>query len=485
MSQQNIEYFEKETALYLKEQIREAPGVSKIEVETVIVKDQKMVFQDNSNNVFGGDSFLRNRRRLDVIQANLMITVDVVVSVLFDRSESLQLNMFFEEFFAVPEHALELKYILERSQSFSQELFSKSATSSSKASKKGSGGAAVTGAILGIVGLIVGSGLVWMWIKTRRGNSLQSNNSGKIENFGTESKSFESGDRKLANSNVDSGSEIDDDSRGPKTTRSDISFRTKHDNDGNEKHDQADIPNSQLMYVPTYMSTISNIEVPETPTGTLATNGLATPASARGFMTPASSARGFMTPASANSKRDGNNSVSTFSRLLGETSPDEDPLVKRSDEVIVKTKKPRNLLPPKFLSPLRSPFGLDLMSNRAANIDEQRCDASSLSREGVVGGERTKNVDSKSSRSKKISRDLPPMEIGGPRSVTSRQSKKSSRTSRTCPPMMIGGPLDPDPIIEIPKKAKDRSVVDIVDEIAYLYSTQSEPERYKDTHSIK
>lgn len=123
MSPQNIKYFEKEMALYLRDQIQQAPGVFKIEVENVLVKDQNLVVQDNGNSLSENepllhDPFLRRRRRLEESQTHLIITLDVVVSVVLNQSENPKLKEFFTEFFEMPEHENELRGILEQEKSF-------------------------------------------------------------------------------------------------------------------------------------------------------------------------------------------------------------------------------------------------------------------------------------------------------------------------------------------------------------------------------
>ena len=274
MSLPNVKYFEKQTTLYLRSQIQQAPGVFKIEVENVLVTDQNFVVHNDGGN-FIVDPFLRKRRQLEASQTHLDVTIDVVVSVVLNRSENLKLDVFFEDFFETPEHENELRSILEQEKSFTQGIFIKGAISSSSASvKKPSNGTAVTGTVLGVLALIVGSGLIWMWIQTRRIAVLQSNNSGKIENIGTISKSFESDDKRVAISGAGYTREIDDgDAQGLKTTRNDESC---HNENKNEKFE----------YIPTLMHTECNIEVPDTPVTAFAVNGFATPASVNGFMTP-------------------------------------------------------------------------------------------------------------------------------------------------------------------------------------------------------
>jgi hypothetical protein len=544
MGPQNTRYFEKETTLYLRNQVEEAPGVTKIEVENVIVRDQKLVVQNIIAELSGDDPFLRKRRHLEEIQTNLVVTMDVVVSVLLDRDENLQLNVFFDEFLERPEHRNELQFKFEEEQFFAREIFMKGAISSSNASvKKASNSTAVTGIVIAVVALIVGSGLLWMWMQSRRVSNLQYD-SGKIENLGTISRSFESDDRKASRSNVDRRMEID---YGDAQDQSSHGEFIDKDNEKNDRRSSL----KSLMYIPTLMDTGSNIEVPDTPGTAAAVNGFATPASAmangfaNGFATPSSamasgfatpssamanglatpaSANGFPTPSSKMSIKTRDFPTNPISKLLGQTSPSHT----FSSEQILKdmaSTKPRKLkipLPPKSLGPLKSPFRRQVKTiDKIGNEGDNEYDISSMSGVGVVAGKNnvfdsnifisndrakkgTKDAV-RNARTQKVSRDIPPLEIGRPkakpfeakptsvpveedlasrtsrtsRSHTSRRKKRHSTASRPYPPPMIGA--TDISVAKSTKTTKDHGVVDIVDEIAYLYSTNSEPERFKDS----
>jgi len=467
MSSQNIQYFEKETTLYLRNQIQQAPGVFRIEVENVLVKDQNLVVQYNGNSLSENepklhDPFLRRRRRLEESQTNLIITIDVVVSVVLNRSENLKLNEFFNEFFEMPEHESDLRGILEQEKSFFQELFIKGAIPSSKVTskasskdpskasvKKASNGTAVIGTVMGVVAMIVGSGLLWLWMKTRQTGVRQSNDSGEIKNVGTISRSFESDDRRGAIASAGRTKEKDSGTKGFKKTRNDQFVDTDYIDNEYEKDDQS---SSQLMYIRTIIRTESNIEVPDTPQTAFAVNGFATPASVNGFMsvpgtpqtafavngfaTPAS-ANGFMTPASTRSKSIIANSPVVLPKLLRDVSPDHKVISAIILKDIDSSTKQKLSLPPKILSSLKSPF------RRGPGVEENLA----------------------------------------PRPHSRRHDKKHSRAPRPGPPMVIGGPPHTGRSVVNSTKTKDDGVIDIVDEIAYLYSTNSQPDRYKDCSS--
>ncbi len=490
MGPRGIEIFERDSTLYLQNHVREAPGVFMIRVENVVVQKQEfvtfevvepevvvpeVVTNQTGNNTIGNDPFFRRQRRLES-QTDLIITVDVVVSVNLNRSEDLELNDFFEEFFDTPDHQNELRTMVKlEEKQFAPELYAKGDNASLKnvPVKKSSYRGAVAGAVLGILALIVGSGLIWMWVQTRK----EPSNNGKLENVGTISKSFESEDRRESVTKSLFKREIE---YADSNEQSDSSSVNQN---GRSRRKSSLTP---LMYVPALMPTESNIEVPDTPGTNFAVNGFATPASASGFATPVN-ASGFMTPSSTRSR--GN---ATLPKLLGETSPDDE---------ISRVETPKSMkripLPPKSFGHLKSPFS------------RRDSDVSGL---GVVAGKNNirpfENRRMNETEAEMILRDLP-MEIGGPSTATKQEeivfrpatgpkptvilveddlmSRKttSSRRKKKQPPR----PWPPQTsssnntvASSKSRRKKDHSVVDIVDEIAYLYST-NDPERYTNSSS--
>jgi len=498
MSTIGIAYFERSSTAYLQTNIDQAPGVFKIEVENVIVQKQELVTHQKVNNTLQNDPLLR--RRLEA-QTDLVITVDVVVSVVLNRSEDLKLNNFFEEFFQMPDHKSELRDMVKLEEKVAQELFIKGDVASSNESakdqpkKKSSKNGAVAGSVLGILALIVGSGLIYMWVQTRR----KPNTSGKLENLGTISKSFESEDRAI--------------SVPQSLFKREIEYTDSNDHSENSVTESGYRRKSSLtplMFIPALIPTESNIEVPDTPGTNFAVNGFATPASASGFATPVN-ASGFMTPSSTRSR--GAGSVK-LRKLLGDASPDDSvsPVHKPKETPKSIKKIP---LPPKLLSPLKSPF------RREPKAESQEFDTFSVSRVGVVAGKN--NIRPSEKRKKKeteaemILRDLP-MEIGGPstapkptvipveddivfrpssgprptvipveddlisRKTTSSRKKKKKPPRPWPPPKMESSSNTVVTSASKLRRKKDYSVVDIVDEIAYLYSA-NDPERYTNSSS--
>ncbi len=498
MSPIGIAYFERSSTAYLQNNVDKAPGVFRIEVQNVIVQKQELVIHQKINNTLQNDPLVR--RRLEN-QTDLFITVDVVVSVVLNRAEDLELNNFFEEFFDLPEHNIELRDMVKLEENIAQELFVKGDISSSNESaknespKKSSNGGTVAGSVLGIMALIVGSGLIYLWVQTRR---KPNTTSGKLEDIGTISKSFESEDTAIQVSQSLFKREIE---YAESTDYSENSVTQ-----GGFRRKSSLTP---LMFVPALIPTESNIEVPDTPGTNFAVNGFATPASASGFATPVN-ASGFMTPSSTRSR--GGGSVK-LPKLLGDASPDDSvsPVQKPKETPKSITKIP---LPPKLLSPLKSPF------RREPEAGSQEFDSSSVSRLGVVAGKN--NIRPSDKRKKKteaeiILRDLP-MEIGGPsiapkptvvpveeeivfrqssgpratvipveddlifRKTTSSRKKKKKPPRPWPPPKMESSSNTVVTKASRSRKKKDHSVADIVDEIAYLYSA-NDPERYTNSSS--
>jgi len=500
MNLSEVKFFEKETTLYLQSEIERVPGVFKIEVENILVTNQTFVVVESDDTFISKDEFLR-RRQLEQNQTDLIIIIDLVVSAIFYRSESADLDAFFEDFFKIPNNQNEFRAILEEKSSFAEGIFINSRIISSDASvKKGSNGTAVTATVLALVALVVGSGLLWMWIQARRTVDSQSSEPRKLDNLGTISKSYDSDDK---------SAEIPDKSKLFK-------INTSNGNDDNDNYERSSESSSQLMYIPTIMPTESNIDVPDTPGTAFGVNGFGTPANSNGFATPAyangfatpsstngfatpasangigtpASASGFPTPASARSRGGGNDShkIGGISKLLAPPTRLKTPV---SSSQILKdissstSRKQKMPLPPNILGSIKSPF-----RRKQKNGDDDYYDRSSMFGAGVVAGvnnvsasdckrKRTPKLDNNYSRALGGSRDLPPIEIGGP-GITAvvkstvvdakgnRKNKSRSSKSRPPPPMVIGGPPD-----KYSTTNNDYGGVDIVDEIAYLYSTNS------------
>jgi hypothetical protein len=144
-----------------------------------------------------------------------------------------------------------------------------------------------------------------------------------------------------------------------------------------------------------------------------------------------------MTPASTKSRGVIANSPVVLPKLLGDISPDHKVISAIILKDIDSSTKQKLSLPPKILGSLKSPF------RRGPGVEENRL----------------------------------------PRPHLRRHDKKYSRAPRPGPPMVIGGPPNTGHSVANSTKTKDDGVIDIVDEIAYLYSTNSEPDKYKDGSS--
>mmetsp|Transcript_26088 Transcript_26088/g.71554 ORF Transcript_26088/g.71554 Transcript_26088/m.71554 type:complete len:643 (-) Transcript_26088:1056-2984(-) len=511
MDKSDVEYFETKTMLYLQNEIGEIPGVFKVEVENILVTNQTLIVVENIDSFITEDPYLR-RRQSEQSRTDLMVIIDVALSIVFARSGTPELDVYFEEFFQTPEKQEALRASLEQEVSFAEGIFIQTETISSSAYiKKRSNGTAVTGAILAALALIVGSGLVWMWIQTRRSTDCAPFDSRKLYNVGTISKSFDSDEQTTV--------VIEKSKRLFKINTYNESHPTENHDNGNEIDERSSSSSSQLMYIPAIMPTLSNIEVPDTPGTAFAPNGLGTPANANGFATPAnadgfatpasvnglatpSSTHGLVTPASVMSRGGGSDSITIggISKLVVPTAKPEIAPAQILKDINSSTSRRQKIpLPPNILGSIKSPFRRD-------NKHDDDFNSSSMFGAGVVAGEN--NVGASDSRKKKTTKNgvpshLPPTEIGGPVTPTfsadgtgassngkfsafpyeGKKNNARSRKPRHLPPVVIGRP--PDKVTSDKKATKnnDHGVVDIVDEIAYLYSTNS-GQRGSDVGSI-
>ena len=514
MSEQNIQLLETQTTSYLQSHVDEAPGAFSIEVDSAIVTDQNFLKYEISESIAGNDT-----------QIDLIITIDVVVSVIVNRSESLMLNEFFEEFFEMTVHKNALRDMMERDVSFAYGIFTKitesptqsptkspidSSTESSiessvdsskskKKEKKPPNRTAIIFSILTVIAVFVGSWLLWMWYQARQDDesadlksifnffpklwmwyqARQDDESEdlKLESAGTDSKSYDSDDRRLSISNF-----------FPKRDIESADSNEQSENSVNEDGKERKSNLTPLMYVPTLMPTESNIEVPDTPGTNLAVSGFATPSccatpsSVAGFM------NAFVTPKSTKS---GNFASFGSSKLLGQTPDSEESKVSKAKANTPTTSNPikKIPLPPKSLAPPKSPYRRE--------TKDQDNGSSMFSGVGVVAGKNNiyDSGKKKVTQAEMILQDLP-MEIGGP-SVEQKPKAKLPRPKVAIPtqeeivvfrppsgrkgtrygysprpnphPRRKSGGGSAKPSTR--PKEKDHSVVDVVDEIAYLYSS--------------
>jgi hypothetical protein len=396
MNASNIEYFEEETKIYLQNNFYRSPEVFKIDVEEVLVTNQRL-------NMEGSNNML------------LVVTIEMTASIVLNSPETFDFEVFLEDFFEEPIHQKGLRAILENDMSFSGGMFIKKVgiSSSKNASlpKAPTGNNIVTGAILGIVALIVGCGLIWMWIQTRHRISIRER---KLNNQSTDSKSYDSSNISAAISHGDASGRIvvtDSSSRSDDIKQNNQSYPTELNDE------EISISNSHLMYIPTLIATESNIEVPDTPVTAFAINGFRT--------------------------HDNEMLLST-----GE----------KSNRYELPTgRKRKNLLPPNIL--WKSPFHRESKPSYKAGKDvENGFEASSsMFGAGVVAGEN--NIGFFGGRKKK---------------TTVKESNHSSTIKSPPPPTEIGGP-NPPPFLKS-TITNDYGVVDIVDEIGYLHSTNNDPD---------
>ena len=537
MSVQDIAFLESVTTYYLQSHVDGAPGALSLEVDYAIITDQNLIKFEN--------------------QTDLLITIDIVVSAIWNQSESLMLNDFFQEFFAMAEHKKEIRDIVEQDESFAAGIFVTMATESptgsptesptvssnessfessvdqsksQKKERKAPNRSAVTGSILAVIAVFVGAWLLWMWMHARkydetgdlklwtwiqeqgdefwkwskargnefwkwsqtRGKELQKwsqvrrnelskwiqgqrnteSEDLKLDNVGTISNksSDSSEDRRLSISNFYPKRDIE-------SAESNENSENSVNDDGRERKSNM-VP---LMFVPTLLPTESNIEIPDTPGSTVPFSGFETPSSTAGFM------NGFATPKST---RSGNFATS---KLLGQTPDSEESKAK----LPVMPKIP---LPPKVLGPPKSPYRRETKGR--GQIESHDNGSSMYSGVGVVAGKNNRDESDKNNltQAEMILQDLP-MEIGGPSSTAPKPAAKLPRPKVVIPTQedIVFRPpsgrkgsryaysprLNPHPRKKKGESTtrsteKDHSVVDIVDQIAYLYSS-NEPEKRTDT----
>ncbi|MGK3741744.1 MAG: hypothetical protein ACI8RD_013822 [Bacillariaceae sp.] len=402
MNASNIEYFEEKIKIYLENHVYKYSEVFVIEVEEVLVTNQRLNMEGSNNTL-------------------LLVTIEVTASISLNSPETFDFEVFLEDFFEEPNHQKGLRAILENDMSFSGGMFIKkveiSSSKNASVPKASASNKIVTGAVLGTVALIVACGLIWMWIQTRhRILNFRSIRDRKLNNQSTDSKSYDSNDRSAAISYGDASGRI---------LVTDSSSSSDDINQNNQSHptelndEETSISNSRLMYIPTLIATESNIEVPDTPVTAFAINGFRTP------------------------RNDNEMLLST-----GEKS--------NQDELLAERKK-KNLLPPSIL--WKSPFHRESKPKYKVDNDvENEFEASSsMFGAGVVAGENNVGF------------------FGGRKKETKvKESNRASTIQSPPPPTEIGGP-NPPPYAKS-SIANDYGVVDIVDEIAYLYSTNNDPD---------
>ena len=400
MNASNKEYFEEETKTYLQNNVYRSPEVLKIDVEEVLVTHQRL-------NMEGSNITL------------LVVTIEVTASIVLNSPEIFSFEVFLGDFFEEPIHQKGLRAALENDISFSGGMLIKKVeiSSSKNASllKTPAGNNIVTGAVLGIVALIVGCGLIWMWIQKRhRILNFRSIRERKLNYQSTDSNDSSDGSAAISYGDVSERIVVtDSSSRSDDINQNNQSYPTELNDE------EISISNSHPMYIPTTLiATESNIEVPDTPVTAFATSGFRT--------------------------HDNEMLLSTGEKSNRYELPNE--------------RKKKNLLPPNILRKL--PFHRESKPSYKAGKDvENEFEASSsMFGAGVVAGEN--NVGFFGGRKKK---------------VKVKDSNHSGTIKSTPPPTEIGGP-NPPPFAKS-TITNDYGVVDIVDEIG-MHSTNNDPDTY-------
>ncbi|KAG7366622.1 outer membrane adhesin like protein [Nitzschia inconspicua] len=438
MDASHIDYFEDVTERYLHQNIHHNTTILDFQIQAVTVTDQKLV---------GARRRLKriNLQQEDQPQA-LVVTTQVVASVLVDRHsvERFDLKMFLEEFFENHEKLQGLRQALERQDDFAQDIFWSPATlSTTNRSVAGS----IAGVTFGVAVTLVGLAGIWMLSRKRRPNCVfQSAKSpdqlnqltfshsydtdecipncgaGGISSnrFTVDSKTFEAFEAREtpALDNGDSNQdEIRTDHRKLVEDDKDRSDPPEMNSDIEDSMQSIVKPPTHLMYIPALMTTESNIEVPDTPQTAFFTlhGGNSTLASPTGGATK---------------------SLHSFSvrSMLG--TPKLPPSETKDDSVAANmshdTKRKSRLPIPKLW---KTPLRRNTNHSDEANSDDGDDDSDAV----AFPCARTSNR-----HSKERSQNLPPVEIGGPEIVPSLLP--STNTTREAP-------------------------IDIVDEVAYLYSS--------------
>jgi hypothetical protein len=272
MNTTNIELFEEETKLYLQQKVHQAVGVWTIEVQSITVTDQSVIGSRRALDITSNTNLLRRAEQQE--SKSLLITFQAVASAILDRSENFDLTLFLEILFENTDNVLELRATLEQEESYSQAVLIEQPESDDTVGA--AKGPTITGALFGVSMSMVGSALLYLWIKKRRVNrdSFGEDPNAALKDPRTFSRSYDSQDEASATSTprafvVQSRTfetfqnpyygpftfRIDDDDeervQSPSAIETSIVVRGGHNDD--------------LRYEPALIRTESNIEVPETP----------------------------------------------------------------------------------------------------------------------------------------------------------------------------------------------------------------------------
>lgn len=269
MDKRNIELFEEETKLYLQRKVHHAVGVWEMEVQSITVTGQSVVGSRRALDMKNNANLLRRAEQHE--PKSLLITFQAVAAAILDRSENFDLTLFLEIFFENADNVLELRTALQQVDSYAQAVFIQEPESDDNVGA--AKGPTITGVIFGVSMSMVGSALIWMWMKKRRSkrNGLGEEPNSELKDPTTFSKSYDS--------------QYDDPSTSPLAfVVESKTFETFHNpyngpftfrNDDEDERPQSppSIETSivlrggqgHLMYEPALIRTESNIEVPETP----------------------------------------------------------------------------------------------------------------------------------------------------------------------------------------------------------------------------
>jgi hypothetical protein len=356
----------------------------------------------------------------------------VVASVPLDGSdEHLDLKEFLEVFFANHDNLQGLQQRLESEDVFAQEIFWKTNVSTENSSQNHSIRGSVVGTFFGVAISLLGFGAIWVWSRRRRQrfctdgkqpdqlNQFSYTNSYDTDDclYPTGVNVFPSTKRVTVDSKSFETREIPALCRETREDRQklDESHRKDDDEFSNDDKEQNDIEESMisrlepphLTYTPALMTTESNIEVPETPQTAF-----------------------FGTPAGGGTK-----SIHSFGGTSILDIPKLPPRAKNktcSTSISHDTKR-KILLPQLWKTPFRRDAQID-MDDEEVDGDDDDSD--------VVAFTPPRRRRSNDIRAERYA-PHPPVEIGGPENIPSL----------------------------VPSKAAEEDSVDIVDEVAYLYST--------------
>jgi hypothetical protein len=428
METTHIESFEDETKLYLQQNLHHAPAVLEIEIEAVTVTNQKLVGA--------------RRRQLEDINLQqpqaLEVTMQVVASVLVDRNsdEHFDLKLYLEIFFENYDNLQGLRQVLEQQDEFAQEIFWNPAMSAENNSR--SIGGSIAGTVFGVAVSFIGFAGIWMWSRKRRHQEQPLHEDKQPDHLNqlTFTHTYDTDDcLPPTNGGLPAKEELDEENEDNERivdrklvdggVDDDESRQSERDLDVEESMSSMVKPPPHLMYTPALMTTESNIEVPDSPQTAFftlhgATSSLTTPAAGGTKPAHSLSARPLLaTPKLPPSTKDETETVS-------------------SKEADVSKKK--SLLPRRWKTPFRR--------NASKSRDDEDDD----------DDEEESNVDEDNS-------DV----VAFP---SARKSKKQQvRYEAAHPPMEIGGPEIVPSLMPSTTTITNDDSVGIVDEVAYMYST--------------